>query len=57
MKSVVSNFKTKIAVVGAGPAGTSLAIRLARKNYKVILIERERFPRPKLCGEFVSPEC
>lgn len=49
--------KKKIAIVGAGPAGSSLAIRLARKGFEVVLIERENFPRQKLCGEFISPEC
>jgi flavin-dependent dehydrogenase len=46
-----------VAIVGGGPAGSSLAIRLSRKGYAVTLIERERFPRQKLCGEFISPEC
>ncbi len=45
------------AIVGAGPAGASLSIRLANANFPVTLIERERFPRHKLCGEFISPEC
>ncbi len=52
-----TNPKSKITIVGAGPAGASLAIRLAKENFEVCLIERERFPRQKLCGEFVSPEC
>lgn len=56
-QSQISNPKSQITIVGAGPAGASLAIRLARKNFRVTLIERERFPRQKLCGEFVSPEC
>ena len=47
----------KIAIAGAGPAGSSLAIRLAREGFDVTLIEREVFPRQKLCGEFISPEC
>ena len=57
MKFKIQNPKSKIAIVGAGPAGASLAIRLARENFDVCLIERERFPRYKLCGEFISPEC
>lgn len=48
--------KPKIAIVGAGPAGTSLAVRLAVNDFPVTLIEREKFPRHKLCGEFISPE-
>ncbi len=56
-QSKIQNPKSKIVIVGAGPAGASLAIRLAKKNFEVILIERERFPRHKLCGEFISPEC
>jgi flavin-dependent dehydrogenase len=56
-KPEIENGKSKIAIVGAGPAGTTLAIRLAQKNFDVCLIERERFPRHKLCGEFISPEC
>jgi len=56
-QSKIQNLKSKIAIVGAGPAGASLAIRLAKANFEVCLIEREKFPREKLCGEFVSPEC
>lgn len=57
MKSRIENPKSKLIIVGAGPAGSSLAIRLARKGFEVVLIEREKFPRHKLCGEFISPEC
>jgi len=56
-QSKIKNQKSKIIVVGAGPAGASLACRLAMQNFDVVLIERERFPRHKLCGEFISPEC
>ena len=55
--SQFQNRNSKIAIAGAGPAGASLAIRLARSGFDTILIERERFPRQKLCGEFISPEC
>jgi flavin-dependent dehydrogenase len=51
------NPKSKILIAGAGPAGASLAIRLAARGFSVCLIERDKFPRHKLCGEFISPEC
>ena len=46
-----------VAIAGAGPAGTSSAIRLARAGLAVLLLEQKKFPRAKLCGEFISPEC
>ena len=46
-----------VVIVGAGPAGSSAAIRLANSGKDVLLVDKARFPRPKLCGEFVSPEC
>ena len=57
MQFKIQNPKPKIAIVGAGPSGSSLAIRLAKENFRVTLVEREKFPRRKLCGEFISPEC
>jgi len=45
-----------LIVIGGGPAGTSAAITCARKGARVLLIERGRFPRQKVCGEFVSAE-
>ncbi|QDV38287.1 NAD(P)/FAD-dependent oxidoreductase [Tautonia plasticadhaerens] len=44
------------AVVGAGPSGSALAIRLASAGARVALIDAGRFPRDKLCGEYLSPE-
>ena len=46
-----------VAIAGAGPAGTSAAIRLALHGVRVLLVEEKKFPRAKLCGEFISPEC
>jgi flavin-dependent dehydrogenase len=46
-----------IVIAGAGPAGSSAAIHLARSGARVVLVEQKSFPRAKLCGEFISPEC
>lgn len=45
-----------LIVIGGGPAGTSAAIAAARAGARVLLLERGRFPRHKVCGEFVSAE-
>ena len=39
-----------IAVAGAGPAGSTAAYILSKKGYNVLLIDKENFPRKKLCG-------
>jgi flavin-dependent dehydrogenase len=41
-------------VVGAGPAGSTVAIQLARAGWAVALIERQHFPRRKVCGECIA---
>ena len=45
-----------LIIIGAGPAGTSAAISAARQGASVLLLERGRLPRHKVCGEFVSAE-
>jgi flavin-dependent dehydrogenase len=47
---------TDVAIIGAGPAGSAAAIELARAGARVLLLEKAEFPRPKVCGEFLSPE-
>ena len=39
-----------VAVVGAGPAGSTAAYRLAAAGARVVLLDRQRFPRDKPCG-------
>ena len=41
-------------VVGAGPGGSTAATVLARKNLRVLLLDKEGFPRDKVCGDAIS---
>ena len=43
-------------VVGGGPAGSSCAARLVQGGAKVAVLDREEFPRTKLCAGWVTPE-
>jgi flavin-dependent dehydrogenase len=45
-----------LVVIGGGPGGCAAAISAARAGSKVLLLERGKFPRHKVCGEFVSAE-
>ena len=45
-----------LIVIGGGPGGTSAAITAAREGWRVLLLERGRLPRHRVCGEFVSGE-
>ncbi|HEX4487417.1 MAG TPA: FAD-dependent oxidoreductase [Terriglobales bacterium] len=45
-----------LIVVGGGPAGASAAITAARSGASVLVLERAKYPRHKVCGEFVSAE-
>ena len=44
-----------VAIAGAGPAGAAAACHFARAGYCVTLIDQQRFPRDKVCGDFVGP--
>jgi len=43
-----------IIIIGAGPGGSTAAYLLARNNFKVLLVDKEFFPRYKLCGGLLS---
>ena len=57
LAKLMTNAGYDVIVAGAGPAGSSASIHLAREGFRVLLVEQKKFPRPKLCGEFISPEC
>ncbi len=44
-----------VVVIGGGPAGCAMALDLNRRGYRVALCDQAKFPRDKVCGEFVSP--
>ncbi|WP_437283231.1 geranylgeranyl reductase family protein [Sorangium sp. So ce375] len=44
-----------VVIAGAGPAGSALAVELASEGYSVLLCDAARFPRDKVCGDYVSP--
>jgi menaquinone-9 beta-reductase len=44
-----------VVVVGGGPAGCAMALDLNARGYNVALCDQAKFPRDKVCGEFISP--
>ena len=44
-----------VVVVGAGPGGSAAAYFLATAGYDVILLEKDAFPRDKVCGDGLTP--
>jgi geranylgeranyl reductase family protein len=44
-----------VIVVGAGPSGSTAAFYLAQAGLNVLLIEKSRFPRDKVCGDGLTP--
>ena len=46
-----------VAIVGGGPAGSSCAAFCARGGLRTLVLDRERFPREKVCGDCLNPSC
>jgi flavin-dependent dehydrogenase len=44
-----------VLIAGAGPAGAMAAVVLARAGARVVVVDREPFPRDKLCGDTLNP--
>lgn len=45
-----------VVIIGAGPAGAIAAIHLAAANHNVLLLDKEEFPREKICGDGLLPD-
>ena len=52
----MSRNKIDVIVIGGGLAGLTCAIHLSKFNYNVLLIEKNSYPKHKVCGEYVSNE-
>jgi len=46
-----------VAIVGGGPAGSSCAAFCAMAGLKALVLDREKFPREKVCGDCLNPSC
>jgi menaquinone-9 beta-reductase len=46
-----------VAIVGGGPAGSSCAAFCALAGLRTLILEREKFPREKVCGDCLNPAC
>ncbi|MEL6629453.1 MAG: NAD(P)/FAD-dependent oxidoreductase [Bacteroidota bacterium] len=46
--------KTDVTIIGAGPAGATCALRLADSGLDVTLLDKDDFPRDKICGDALS---
>jgi geranylgeranyl reductase family protein len=46
-----------VAIVGGGPAGSSCAAFCAMAGLRALILEREKFPREKVCGDCLNPSC
>ena len=46
--------KAEVLVIGGGPGGATVSLLLARLGWSVVLLEQKRFPRRKVCGEYLS---
>jgi geranylgeranyl reductase family protein len=49
--------RVDVAIVGGGPAGASCAFFCAQAGLRTVVLERETFPREKVCGDCLNPAC
>ena len=49
--------KYDVAVVGAGPSGSTAAYHVAKSGARVLLLDKAKYPRVKPCGGGVTARC
>ena len=53
---VMATTDVDVLIVGAGPAGSTCAGQLKRYGMNVLLIDKARFPRDKVCAGWITPQ-
>lgn len=56
MSEIIQQNQFDVIIVGAGPAGCTLALALQNSNLRVALLEKSVFPRDKICGDAIPFE-
>ena len=51
------NYNYDLIIVGGGPAGSTMALYAARFGLKVLLVDKAKFPRDKICGDVIHSNC
>jgi menaquinone-9 beta-reductase len=51
---MIEKIKTRICIIGAGPAGSTLSILLAQKKIPHVIVDAAEFPRDKICGDGID---
>ena len=49
-----TNTEYDIIIVGAGPSGSTAALYAKRHGLKTLLLDKQKFPRDKICGDALS---
>jgi len=52
----VARLDADVLVIGSGPAGAAAARTLGARGHHVVLVDRQRFPRDKVCGDALIPD-
>ena len=52
---MIARNRFDLAILEAGPSGSTLAITMARHGWSVVLLEKGKMPRDKVCGGFIGP--